>query len=113
MANFILADNQKVSYVVSALASNGFSGQLAAGNTVTVTSSDIASLTIVPDPTPAAGSLASGFLVAGNKLQNGVVVTATAFKPDGAIDMSTTSLIDIVAGTAVSLSISLGKPVLQ
>lgn len=113
MANFILADNQKVSFVVSALASNGFSGQLADGDTVTVTSSDTASLTIVSDPTPVAGALASGFLVAGNKLQSGIVVTATAFKADGSIDLSTTSLVDIVAGTAVNLSISFGKPVLQ
>jgi hypothetical protein len=113
MANFQLADNQKVPFTVTAVASNGFPGQLTAGDTLSVVSSDPTSVAVVLDTVPAAGSLASGFLVAGKNLQVGVSITASALKADGSVDLTVVTLVDVVAGVAVALALNLGAPVLQ
>ena len=111
--NFQLGDSEKVSYALTALDAQSNPATLAVGDTITITSSDTASATIVPDATPVAGSLASGFIVGGKKVQVGVVITASANKADGSLDLTVTDTIDIVGGTASSLSLGLGAPVAQ
>ncbi len=111
-----LGDNQKVSYAISAADAKLNPAQLAAGDTVSVTSSDTDSVTVVPDITPVAGSLASGFLVAGAKLQAGVVITASALLADGTPDATVSkavATIDVIGGVATNLSITLGSPIFQ
>lgn len=111
--NTQLGDTQKVPYTLTALDADGNPASLAAGDVVVVSSSDTASATVVPDATPAAGSLASGFILGGKKLQVGVVITAAANKADGSVDLTVTDTIDIVAGAASALSFGLGAPVSQ
>ncbi len=117
MANFLLGDNQKVSFAVSAgLDAKGNPGSVPAGDTISVASSDVNSITIVLDATPATGSLVSGFLVAGSKLGVGVTVTATALLADGTPDSTVSSAvatIDVVGGVSSSLGIALGSPIFQ
>lgn len=113
MANFQLQDNFKVPFSVIELDSdnNPTGGQ---GDTATVVSSDTASLTVVLDPTPAPGSIVSGFLVGGTKLQVGVAVTVTTSHADGSpVGQPVVDMIDIVAGAGVSAGISLGTPIPQ
>jgi formylmethanofuran dehydrogenase subunit E-like metal-binding protein len=110
--NFQLGDSQKVQYTLSETDAAGNPVAPLAGDVVTVVSSDTASLTVVPDATPVAGSVASGFLVAGKKLQVGVSVTATLTHVGGST-LTATDLIDIIAGAASSLSFGLGAPVAQ
>ena len=113
MANFQLGDTEKAPYALTALDADSNPATLAAGDVVTVVSSDVASATVVPDATPAAGSLASGFILGGKKLQVGVTITASANKADGTLDLTVVDLIDIVGGVATSLSLGLGAPVAQ
>jgi len=113
MANFQLGDTEKVAYTLTALDAQSNPATLAAGDSISITSSDTASATIVPDATPVAGSLASGFIVGGKKVAAGVVITASALKADGSLDLTVTDTIDIVGGVASSLSLGLGAPVAQ
>jgi len=78
-----------------------------------VFSSDTTSATIVPDSVPAAGSVASGFVVGGKKVQVGVSITAAITHADGSLGLSVVDLIDIVGGTASSISLGFGAPVAQ
>jgi len=112
MPNFQLGDTEKVAYALTALDADSNPATLAPGDTVSVVSSDVASATVVPDPTPVAGSLASGFIVGGSKLGT-ITITASANKADGTLDLSVTDAIDIVGGKASSLSLGLGAPVAQ
>ena len=113
MANFQLQDNFKVPYSIIELdKDNNPTG--GSGDTCTVTSSAPSSVSVVPDTTPAAGSIASGFLVGGSTLGTGIVITATPSHADGTpVAPPSTVLIDVVAGTAVSAGISLGTPIPQ
>ena len=122
MANFQLGDNQKVSYQVMGLDSNSApASKLPAGDLLAVVSSDLASMTVVPDATPVAGSLGSGFIFGGSKLQTGVILTASANKADGSDDTAVAhavQLFDIISGPgsggiAASLNFVFGTPVLQ
>lgn len=84
------------------------------GDTCTVVSADTASVSVVLDPSPAPGTLASGFLVGGSKLQAGVAVTATPSHADGTpVAPPSTILIDVVASAAVSAGFTLGDQVPQ
>jgi hypothetical protein len=111
MANFQLDDTQKVAYALVAFDAANNPAQVAAGDVISVSSSDVASATVVPDAVPAAGSLASGFIVSGSKAQVGVQITASAKKADGSLDLQVVDLIDVVSAAASSLGLSLGKPV--
>ena len=110
-----LATDQKVPYVVAHL--DGI--PLKIGNSIAVTSSDINGATIVPDATPMAGSLASGFVVAGTALQTGLKITANELDTTGAVVDTTSTSVDIVAATPPppppppksNLPVSLGVPV--
>jgi len=115
MANFQLGDTEKSPYAVTVLDGDSNPAVLDPTDTVTVVSSDVASMTVVPDATPAAGSVASGFVLGGAKLQVGVTLTATVTPGPTSITKAITGvdLIDIVGGVANSLSIGLGAPVLQ
>jgi len=108
--NFQLGDNEKVPYVMTALDANSAGVKLADGDVISVTSADPDIASVVPDATPAAGSLASGFIVGGKKLGT-VAISAAASKADGTLDTSVIDQIDVVGGAATSLSLSLGKPV--
>jgi hypothetical protein len=112
MANFQLGDTEQVPYALTELDgdSNPTTGK--PGDVITVVSSDTASLTVVPDATPVAGSVASGQLLGGKKLQTGVTVTATITPVSGA-PLVVVDTIDIVGGAATSISLGLGAPVSQ
>ena len=118
MSNFSLGDTEKVPYALTELDADSNPASLSPGDTITVVSSDTDSLTVVPDSVPVDGSVASGFLVGGKKLQLGVTVTATvahAAAGDGTpgTSLTVTDLIDVVGGVASSLSLGLGAPVSQ
>jgi hypothetical protein len=112
MAAFQLGDTEKVAYSLIELDADSNPASPQAGDTITIATSDPASLTSVPDVVPVAGSVASGFLLGGKKLQVGVTVTATVTHADGT-SLTVTDAIDIVGGQASSLSLGLGAPVAQ
>lgn len=113
MPNFQLGDTEKVSYALTELDADSNPASAQPGDVVSISSSDIASATIVPDATPAAGSVASGFILGGKKLQVGVSITATVTHAAGGPSLTVTDLIDIVGGSAASISLGLGAPVSQ
>lgn len=112
MANFQLGDTEKVPYALTELDADSNPAVPQATDVIAIASSDTDSATVVPDATPAAGSVASGFVVGGKKLQTGVTVTATVTHADGT-SLTITDTIDIVGGAASSLSLGLGAPVSQ
>lgn len=118
MANTQLGTTQKMPYFVAALDNNGNAAPLAPGDTVDVTSSDTSSATIVPDSVPAVGFVASGMVFGQSNAQVGVVITATANKADGSVDIATAGIIDVVSevpppSTATSMNLTFGTPVEQ
>jgi hypothetical protein len=113
MANTQLADNFKIPYNVVELDSDGNVATPSAGDTCTVVSSDTTKATIVPDATPAAGSIASGFIVGGS-VEGTVTVTATTTHADGTpVGPPIVDAIDVVSGAPVTAGFSLGTPVSQ
>jgi hypothetical protein len=110
--NFPLGDTQKVPYSLTELDADTNPTAGDPSDTVTIVSADTDSATIVPDATPAPGTVASGFIVGGKKLQTGVAITATVTRKDGSV-LTATDLIDIVPGAASSISLGLGAPVSQ
>lgn len=110
MAPFQLKDVQRVPYQLTAVDADGNSAQLEAGATIAVSSSDPTSATVIPDATPAPGSVASGEIVAGAKL--GLVqINAAVTKADGTAGPTGAMSIEIVSGPAASISFGLGTPV--
>jgi hypothetical protein len=112
MPNFQLGDTEKAPYALTELDADSNPATADPADVISVTSSDTASATIVPDATPAAGSIASGFVVGGKKVQAGVVISASVTHTDGT-SLSVTDTIDVVGGKASSLSLGLGAPVSQ
>jgi hypothetical protein len=112
MANFQLADVQKVPYQIAAVDADGNPAPLAPTDTITVSSTDTGMATVVPDVSPAAGFVASGFIVGGSKLGT-VQINAAVAHGDGSPGPTGSVSIDIVAGPANSLSMGLGTPVAQ
>lgn len=113
MANFVLGDTQKVPYALTELDADGNPTSGDPGDTIDIASSDPASVSVVPDASPAAGSVASGFLVGGSKLGTGISITATLTPAGGGAPLVATDLIDVIAGAASSISLGLGAPVSQ
>lgn len=115
MANFQLGDTEKVPYALTVLDGDSNAATLDPTDVVAVVSADTASATVVPDATPAAGSVGSGFILGGAKLQVGVAITATVTPGASSLTkaLTVTDLIDIVGGVANSLSLGLGAPVAQ
>ena len=114
MANFQLQDNFKVPYSVIAVDKDNNPAVLAPGQTVSVVSDSPTSLSVVPDATPVAGSIASGFLVGGTTLKTGVNVTFSLLNADGSsAGTPVVDAIDVVAGAAASTSVTLGTPIPQ
>lgn len=108
--NFQLASNQKVPYRVTHIDGS----LLAPGNTLAVDSADVSSATIVPDAAPAAGSLASGFIVGGAKLAAGLKITTTEKNSAGVVTDTVAIAIDVVgAAAAANLAMALGTAVPQ
>jgi hypothetical protein len=112
MPNFQLGDTEKAPYALTELDADSNPATPAAGDVINITSSDVGSATVVPDATPSAGSIASGFVVGGKKLQTGVVISASVTHTDGT-SLSVSDTIDVVGGKASSLSLGLGAPVSQ
>lgn len=110
--NFQLGDTEKVQYALTELdgASNPATAQ--PGDVVSVVSSDNDSASVVPDATPTAGSVGSGWILGGKKLAVGLTITATVTHADGT-SLSVADTLDIVGGKASSLSLGLGAPVSQ
>jgi hypothetical protein len=120
MPNFQLGDTEKVAYALTELDADSNPASAQPGDIITVVSSAPASISVVPDATPAAGSVASGFLVGGATLAIGVTITATVQHVSSINGVTTpgasltvTDLIDVVGGTASSISLGLGAPVSQ
>lgn len=127
--NFQLQDSFKVTYAAQEADADQNVVAPGSGDTVLVSSSDTASLTVVPDtavdpakvPNNADGTpgdptkvLQTGFLVGGTKAQVGVKVTATFSHADGsAAAPPVEDLIDVIVGPATTGSLSLGTPVSQ
>jgi hypothetical protein len=111
MPNTQLGDSQKVPYTLIETDAKNNPVPAAPSDSISVVSGDTTMLTVVPDVTPAAGTVGSGFLVGGAKLGT-VTVTATVTHADGSI-MTATDSIDIVAGAASSLAFGLGAPIPQ
>lgn len=109
MPNFQLGDTEKVPYALTELdaASQPVAG--VATDVIAIVSSVPASVAVVPDATPVAGSVASGFLTGGVPAV-GVVVTATVTHVDGTA-LTVSDTIDCVGGVANSISLGLGAPV--
>jgi hypothetical protein len=113
MPNFQLGDTEQAPYSLIELDADSNPATPAAGDVITVVSSDTASITVVPDATSAAGTVASGILKGGTKVQVGVTITASVTHADGSPALTTTDLVDVVGGSASSLSFALGAPVAQ
>src|SRR5258706_6377892 len=110
MAPFQLKDVQKVPYQLTAVDADGNPAQLEDGSGVTVSSSDTSCATVLPDTTPAPGTVASGEIIAGAKL--GLVqINAAVTKADGSPGPTGAVSIEIVSGPAASISFGLGTPV--
>ena len=108
--NLQLTDVQKVSFQLQAVDAKGNpTGALASGQTIVVNSSDTDMATVVPDPTPASGSVASGFIVAGSKLGT-VQITAQVSNADGSAAESGSTSIDIISSAAATIQFALGTP---
>lgn len=112
MPNFQLGDTERVAYTLTELDADSNPATADPSDVVSVISSDTKSITVVPDATPVAGSVASGFLVGGRLVQTSVNITATVTHTDGTT-LSVSDLIDVVGGKASSLSLGLGAPVSQ
>lgn len=106
-----LGDSQKQTYAFSIFDSDNQPVTPVTGDTITVVASS-ASITVTPDASPAAGSVASGFLVGGAPAK-GVTVTATYTPISGAAPIVVVDTIDIVAGAAATGTLILGTPVSQ
>lgn len=124
MANFQLQDSQKVPYAIFESDAKGNIDPPDTGDSVVVTTSDSASLTVVPDAAvdPAkvpggnapANCLQTGFIVGGAKAQLAVQVTATFTHTDGTpAPPAAVDLVDVIVGPITTGTISLGTPVSQ
>jgi hypothetical protein len=112
MPNTQLGDTEQVAYYLSELDADSNPATPQPGDVITFVSSDTDSITIVPDATPQAGSVASGFLVGGKRVQVGVTVTATVTHLTGA-PLTVVDTIDVVGGSANSITLGLGTPTAQ
>lgn len=127
MANPQLGDSQKVPYRYALNDAKSVFIPLPAGATVQVTSSDIASMSVVPDASPTihlpgdptdgqpdTGADATGFLVGGTKTQTGVTATFHCADASGNIIVpDVVDAVDIVPGAATTATVTLGTPVAQ
>lgn len=110
MANFQLQDVQRVPYQLIAVDADGNPAQLAPGSIIVVSSSDPDSAAVVPDATPAPGSVASGVISGGAKLGT-VQINAAVTNADGTPGPTGAISLDIVSGPAASITFGLGTPV--
>jgi hypothetical protein len=115
MSNTQIGDTEKAPYALTLLDGDSNPAQLDPSDTLSIVSADTASLSVVPDAVPAAGMVASGFLVGGSKLQTGVVVTIKIVPGPSSLTkpLTTTDVIDVVGGPAASLAFTVGTPVAQ
>lgn len=112
MTNFQLQDVQKVLFVLNAVDADGNPAALASGASIKVSSADPTIADVVLDPTPASGSLVSGFVVGKAKLGT-VQINAAVVNVDGSAGVTGAVSIDVVAGPAATISFNLGTPVSQ
>jgi hypothetical protein len=109
---FVLQDNQKVPYLITAVDADGNPTSLPAGATIAVKTSDPTIATVVPDATPATGSIASGSIVGQSKL--GLVqISAAVTNADGTPGPTGQTSVQVVAGAAATIAIALGTPAPQ
>jgi len=108
-----MEDVQKIPYSVPETDADGNPTAPNPGDTCVVTASDTDMGTVVPDATPAAGTIASGFVIGGKKLGT-LTITATITKADGTPGPGPyTQALQITPGPATSGSLVLGTPVAQ
>lgn len=109
---FQLQDVQKVPYSVVAVDADGNPAALATGATIAVASSDPTIATVVPDASPAAGTIASGFVVGQSKLGT-VQISVAVTNADGTPGPTGTAPVQVVAGAAATIQVNLGAAVSQ
>lgn len=114
---FPMEDVQKVAYSIPGpLDADGNATTLPAGDSIVVTSDTPAVASVVPDATPTAGNIFSGFILGGSTegLAN---VTFQAVGSDGVTPDATIAAfvqpIQIGAGPAASINVTLGTAVSQ
>ena len=111
MADLTLNTSQKASYMVTELP---VGATIDPTDTTSVTS-DNGAVEVVVDATPAAGSVASGF-VFGRSVASGVSITATLTHADGSIQpLTVVKTVDVIAAPnpATGLDLTFGAPEAQ
>jgi len=111
MGNFQLGDTQQVPFTITELDGKGNPAVPQPGDTFSSSLSDSTAATVTFDTTPAAGSVASGVIVA-QKESLGLVITFALQHPSGPA-LTITDTIDIVGGPATTIGVGLGTPVAQ
>jgi hypothetical protein len=117
LVNFQLNAKQKAPYTITEVDANGNPVAPSKGDAVSITVST-SDLTVVPDATPVAGAVASGFIV-GNPASagaTGVQVTETTTLANGTVLPAVTNLVDVIAAVApaaVATTFVFGAPVAQ
>lgn len=112
MPNQQLGTDQKVPFTLVDRDSAGVQVPPRSGDVPSVTSADTQSASVVFDGTPTPpGVAASGFIVSGTKLQNGVNITATITHGDGSPPFVDVKAIDVVPGAPAAVSLVFGTPV--
>jgi hypothetical protein len=109
LPNFPMYETQKTQYQVK-VAQFGVAALLPT-DVLTVVSSDLAMATVVPDATAVAGSVASGFVLAGKK-PGTVRITVTLTRADKTSKTIYADL-DILSSAPVGLTIVFAPPVSQ
>ena len=116
-AVFNLEDVQQVPYSIpSPLDADGNPTTLPAGDSIVVSSDTPAVATVVPDATPTPGNIASGFIV-GQSTEGLANITFQAVGSDGVTPDATIGAfvqpVQVGAGPAATINVTLGTPVAQ
>lgn len=111
---FVLQDIQEVPYQINAVDADGNpTTNIPAGATAAVTSSDPTIASVVPDATPAAGSIASGVIVGQSKLGSVTITEQVSDASGNALFPASTAVVQVVASNATGAAIAFGAPVNQ
>jgi hypothetical protein len=105
-----IADSEKAPYTLVELDAASQPVPGVSTDVISITTDSPNSVSIVPDATPAPGTVASGFIVGGVP-KAGVVITAQVTHADGTTLGPAIDTVDIVGGVANSLAFGLGAPI--
>jgi hypothetical protein len=111
MANPQLGDNQQVQFGIVEFDDKGLPATPQPGDTFSASLSDSTAATVEFEQPPAAGTVASGLIVAVHD-SPGLVITYALQHISGP-PVIATDTIDIVGGAATTIAVTLGTPVAQ